>query len=80
MGTLHIPFKGIGSDVQTKVGTPHISIEGIWLDIQTRVGTPHRIGGENPYGQMGGWVGGSFRKKYHFVAPSCKLKLARFSA
>ena len=31
---------------------------------------------ENPYG----WVGGSFRKYYHFVAPSCKLELARFSA
>ena len=32
---------------------------------------------ENPYGR---WVGGSFRKYYHFVAPSCKLKLFRFSA
>ena len=32
---------------------------------------------QNPYG---GWVGGSFRKYYHFVAPSCKLELARFSA
>ena len=29
---------------------------------------------------MGWWVGGSFRKFYHFVAPSCKLELARFSA
>ena len=25
-------------------------------------------------------VGGWFRKYYHFVAPSCKLELARFSA
>ena len=25
-------------------------------------------------------MGGSFRKYYHFVAPSCKLELARFSA
>ena len=32
---------------------------------------------ENPYGR---WVGGSFRKYYHFVAPSCKLELTRFSA
>ena len=31
-------------------------------------------------GWVGGWVGGSFRKYYHFVAPSCKLELARFSA
>ena len=29
---------------------------------------------------VGGWVGGSLRKYYHFVAPSCKLELARFSA
>ena len=28
----------------------------------------------------GGWMGYSFRKYYHFVAPSCKLELARFSA
>ena len=28
----------------------------------------------------GGLVGGSFRKYYHFVAPSCKLELARLSA
>ena len=27
---------------------------------------------------MAGWVDGSFRKYYHFVAPSCKLELARF--
>ena len=25
-------------------------------------------------------MGGSFRKSSHFVAPSCKLELARFSA
>ena len=25
-------------------------------------------------------MAGSFRKYYHFVAPSCKLELARFSA
>ena len=31
-------------------------------------------------GWVGGWVGGFFRKYYHFVAPSCKLELARFSA
>ena len=31
-------------------------------------------------GWVGGWVDGSFRKYYHFVAPSCKLELARFSA
>ena len=35
-------------------------------------------------GWMGGWVDGwmvySFRKYCHFVAPSCKLELARFSA
>ena len=34
-------------------------------------------------GWMGGWVGGwvvSFRKYFHFVAPSYKLVLARFSA
>ena len=31
-------------------------------------------------GLVGGWVGGSFRKYYHFVAPSCKLELARFPA
>ena len=37
---------------------------------------------ENPHGWwVGGWrKGGSFRKYYHFVAPSCKLELARFSA
>ena len=29
--------------------------------------------------ELGGWVG-SCRKYYHFMAPSCKLKLARFSA
>ena len=29
---------------------------------------------------MDGWVGGSARKYSHFVAPSCKLRLARFSA
>ena len=27
-----------------------------------------------------GWVGGPARKYSHFVAPSCKLRLARFSA
>ena len=32
---------------------------------------------ENPYGR---WMGGSFRKYYLFVAPSCKLEHARFSA
>ena len=32
---------------------------------------------ENLYGW---WVDDSFRKYYHFVAPSCKLELARFSA
>ena len=32
---------------------------------------------ENPFGRwVGGWqVGGSFRKYYQFVAPSCKLEL-----
>ena len=29
---------------------------------------------------MGGWMVYSFRKYCHFVAPSCKLELARFSA
>ena len=29
---------------------------------------------------MDGWVDDSFRKYCHFVAPSCKLELARFSA
>ena len=28
----------------------------------------------------GWWVGGSFGKSSHFVAPSCKLELARYSA
>ena len=28
----------------------------------------------------GWWLGGSFGKSSHFVAPSCKLELARFSA
>ena len=28
----------------------------------------------------GGWVGYFFRKYHHFVAPSCKLELTRFSA
>ena len=27
-----------------------------------------------------GWVDDSFRKYCHFMAPSCKLELARFSA
>ena len=31
-------------------------------------------------GWMGGWVDDSFRKYCHFVAPSCKMELARFSA
>ena len=44
--------------------------------VQTMVGTLHRLRVENPYGR----VGGSFKKYYHFVAPSCKLGLARFSA
>ena len=30
--------------------------------------------------RSGGWVGGSVRKYSHFVAPSGKLRLARFSA
>ena len=29
---------------------------------------------------MAGWVDDSLRKCCHFVAPSCKLELARFSA
>ena len=31
-------------------------------------------------GWIAGWVDDSFRKYCHFVAPSCKLELARFSA
>ena len=31
-------------------------------------------------GWVAGWVDDSFRKYCHFVAPSCKLELARFSA
>ena len=38
----------------------------------------------NPPGWVGGWigggVGGAARKYSHFVVPSCKLRLARFSA
>ena len=31
-------------------------------------------------GEQGGWVvDDSFKKNFHFVAPSCKLELARFS-
>ena len=75
-------------------GTLHILFEGIWLDIQIRVGTPHTIQRtilfELFYNYFWiflcfrwvvvGWVGGTFRKSIHFVAPSCKLKLAIFSA
>ena len=39
------------------------------------VGTLHNIERKNLYGR----VGDSFRKYCHFVAPSCKLELARFS-
>ena len=28
---------------------------------------------------VGGWLDDSFKKNFHFVAPSCKLELARFS-
>ena len=45
-----------------------------------RVGTPHNIDRKNLYGRVGGWMVYSFRKYSHFVAPSCKLKLARFPA
>ena len=31
------------------------------------------------FGGMDGWIG-YWRKYYHFMAPSCKLELARFSA
>jgi len=31
-------------------------------------------------GCVGWWVEDSFRKYCHFMAPSCKLELARFSA
>ena len=46
--------------------------QGIGSDVQTKVGTQHK--------KMVGWLAGSFRKYYHFVTPSCKLDLARFSA
>ena len=47
--------------------------QGIWSDVQTKAGTQHnKI-------RMVGWLADSFRKYYHFVAPSCKLELARFS-
>ena len=45
------------------------------------VGTPHNIYRKSL--AVGGWMGGwgvVQTRKYHFVAPSCKLKLARFSA
>ena len=44
------------------------------------VGTPHNIQRKNLSGRVGGWVDDFFRKYSHFMAPSCKLELARFSA
>ena len=48
------------------------------------VGTTHNIQRKNLYGRVGGWVDGwvddSYRKYSHFVAPSCKMELDRFSA
>ena len=38
------------------------------------------LGKTFPGGWVGGWVAGVVGGWYHFVAPSCKLKLARFSA
>ena len=35
---------------------------------------------KNLYRWMGGWVEDSLRKYFDFVAPSCKLELAKFSA
>ena len=44
------------------------------------MGTPHNIERKNLYGRVDGWVDDSFRKYCHFVTPSRKLELARFSA
>ena len=50
-------------------------------DVHTGVGTPHRINDEKTrmVGVGVGW-GGPVGLYSHFVAPSCKLELARFSA
>ena len=53
-------------------GTPHMKL---WSDVQTGVGTPHRIQSR----LLGGWLAGSMII-VPILAPSCKLKLARFSA
>ena len=72
------------SDVHTGVGTPH---KKMCSDVHTGVGTPHRIQsrllGGWLAGWLGGWLGGWLAGPMIIVpilAPSCKLKLARFSA
>ena len=55
------------------VGTPH-TIE------RTRFSALLRIQDGFPTDAVGGWVVGSAALYSHFVAPSCKLELARFSA
>ena len=44
------------------------------------MGTLQNIDRKNLYGLVDDWVDDSFRKYCHFVVPSCKLELARFSA
>ena len=60
------------SDIHTGVGTPH---KKMCSDVHTGVGTPHRIQSR----LLGGWLGGPMII-VPILAPSCKLKLARFSA
>ena len=52
---------------------------GLGENVYWEGGTPHIHSKEKSI-WSGGWVDDSFRKYCHFVAPSCKLELARFSA
>ena len=78
---------GVGKNISWVGGTPHILFDGA----NNWVGTPHNIERtRHPSNSSfltsltsiwsAGWPAGSVRKYNHFVAPSCKLKLARFSA
>ena len=74
------PHKKMCSDVHTGVGTPH---KKMCSDVHTGVGTPHRIQSRLLGGWLAGWLAGWLGGSMIIVpilAPSCKLKLARFSA
>ena len=74
-GVLHrvgTPHMKMCSSVHHRMGTPHMKMCSVVL---TGVGTPH-----NFRDNLGSWVGGcQDAKSCHFVDPSFKLELARFS-